>query len=136
MSNALALAFPPPALGTTRRWTVPLPTSWNHRYQRTHDGGLTVRDSVAAWERVALMSLRAQGWRPLDYQHDWGLGVQIYEARNRADLDKRICTLIDFLKKPQLVGRDDKFLRSLIVEKLIDRRAPRCEFIVWEYVPV
>lgn len=134
MPNTLALALPPPALGATRRWTVPLPTSWNHRYQRTRDGGLAVRDSVAEWERSAHLSLLAQGWRPLGYKADWGLGVQIYEARNRADLDKRICTLVDFLKRPELVGRDDRYLRSLVVEKLLDRRAPRCEFVVWEYV--
>lgn len=128
----IALRLPDPALGTTRLWTVSVPVSWNARHRRAAGGGIYVDSAVGEWERTALLQLREQGWQS-PVTGPYTLAVRFWFTDGRRDIDKALATLLDWLKRSAVLGVDDRHLRSLLAEKMIDRAHPRCEFAVWEW---
>lgn len=124
--------LPDPNLGQLRKWQVPVPPSWNQRYRRTETGGVAVREAVERWDTEATLMIRAQGWQAPAIGKYWGLGVEVYGRNDVGDLDKRIPTLVDWLKRADILGVDDKWLKVVVATKEIDAKNPRLLFAVWE----
>jgi len=126
------VALPHPNL-KLRLWTVPLCPSWNDRY---HLGGQrpVIKQAVRDWEEDAYARLIEQGWETPAFTL-WVLLAKAYMPVSR-DLDKVIPTLADLLKRPQLVGSDDRYLMDVMAEKFPtrDRTLHRIEFGLTEYV--
>lgn len=109
---------------------VPVPPSWNQRHRRGRGGGVYVDPAVTAWDTAATLAMRRQEWRPPAISGHWWLLVRVWDHTDLADLDKRLPTLIDWLKRPDIVGVDDRYLRHIRADKRVDVSDPRCEFLV------
>lgn len=122
-------ALPSPTL-KQRVYTLPLPTQLNALYGVRRDGKRYKVAEGHEWEQNAAMSLLAQGWEKPDWEC-WALAVRVYFRDWRPDLDGVFKQVCDLLKK--MVGSDDRYLVSIMAERLIDRTNPRIEVSVWEH---
>lgn len=105
----------------------------NRLYCRTRSGGVfksqEARDATARVQVAARMAMR--GRNPLTGA--LSLGLALYYANPRQDIDSGLKTLLDAMQG--IVFADDAAVRRVVLEKNIDKAAPRVEVTVSEVTP-